>query len=106
MRRSFVFGSLLVAIGVSFGLMAVSSADQKVPAKPADEIAALRKRIELLEARIQRLELQRTVITTTIPGRPAPFLPHIRTVPPNWTEREINGMKYYIVPLESGQTKK
>lgn len=105
MRRSFVFGSLIVAASLSFGLMAVSSADQKVPAKPADEIAELRKRIELLESRLQLLERQRIVITP-IPGPPVPFLPQTRTVPPNWSEREINGMKYYIVPLDSGQTKK
>ncbi|QDT26915.1 hypothetical protein Enr10x_22270 [Gimesia panareensis] len=69
---------------------------------------ALLKRIEQLEKRVAQLEKSQQ--TTIVPARsqvwsqePARLIPGPRTVPEQWKEKQINGMKYYIVPLSTSK---
>ncbi|MEQ8851054.1 hypothetical protein [Gimesia sp.] len=73
-----------------------------------DKVSALLKRIEQLEQRVEQLEGTRPM--TIMPTYPQVQLrdlqqnmPPAATIPPGWKEQQINGMKYYIVPLQSSQ---
>lgn len=73
-----------------------------------DKVSALLKRIEQLEQRVEQLEGTRSM--TIMPTYPQVQLrdlqqnvPPAATIPPGWKEQQINGMKYYIVPLQSSQ---
>lgn len=73
-----------------------------------DKVQALLKRIEQLEQRVEQLEGTRP--RTIMPTYPQVQLrdlqqnvPPAATIPPGWKEQQINGMKYYIVPLQSSQ---
>ncbi len=73
-----------------------------------DKVQALLKRIEQLEQRVEQLEGTRP--QTIMPTYPQVQLrdlqqnmPPAATIPPGWKEQQINGMKYYIVPLQSSQ---
>lgn len=73
-----------------------------------DKVQALLKRIEQLEQRVEQLEGTRPM--TIMPTYPQVQLrdlqqnmPPAATIPPGWKEQQINGMKYYIVPLQSSQ---
>ncbi len=73
-----------------------------------DKVSALLKRIEQLEQRVEQLEGTRSM--TIMPTYPHVQLrdlqqnmPPAATIPPGWKEQQINGMKYYIVPLQSSQ---
>lgn len=71
----------------------------------AVNVKMLLKRIEQLEKRVDQLEKSRAV--TVLPTQPQVLfqepgrgLSSQPTVPESWKENQINGMKYYIVPLE------
>ena len=73
-----------------------------------DKVQALLKRIEQLEQRVEQLEgtRPRTIMPTYPPVQLRDLQPHMpsaATIPPGWKEQQINGMKYYIVPLQSSQ---
>jgi hypothetical protein len=61
------------------------------------ELKQLRNRVAELEERIGKLEKQRSYVAVP---QPMPVPPQRRAVPENWQEREFNGLKYYIVPLD------
>ena len=74
----------------------------------------LLSRIERLEPRVQQLEARSPVITLPQPPSTQPPIyrfdqvPQIpsgrlRDLPPGTQEREFNGMKYYIIPLEKAR---
>lgn len=73
-----------------------------------DKVQALLKRVEQLEQRVEQLEGTRP--RTIMPTYPQVQLRDLQqnmspaaTIPPGWKEQQINGMKYYIVPLQSSQ---
>ncbi|KAA0132159.1 hypothetical protein FYZ48_29065 [Gimesia chilikensis] len=73
-----------------------------------DKVSALLKRIEQLEQRVEQLE--KTHPLTIVPTHPQvqlkdlqPNVPPASTIHRRWKEQQINGMKYYIVPLQSSQ---
>lgn len=69
--------------------------EQRNAAFAADDSADLLKRLEVLEARVASLELQR------LPPTHATRVPST-TTPKNWSQREFNGSPVYIIPLAAG----
>lgn len=97
---------LVVLVVVSL----VSNSLWSAPEAESDQnnVQALLKRIEQLEQRVEQLEGTRP--RTIMPTYPQVQLrdlqqnmPPAATIPPGWKEQQINGMKYYIVPLQSSQ---
>jgi hypothetical protein len=86
LSRVIVVFSIATTITIAGTSLVRSAADEK---RPADSVAALVRRIEALENRVETLEkLPRYV---QIPGG--------TKVPPNWGSSEINGQTFYVVPL-------
>ena len=65
------------------------------------QIQDLRKEIEVLKERINELENGRK-ISPTVPWDPSSVdtIPEINQLPKGSVRREINGMTYYIIPLQ------
>jgi len=76
----------LVAIVCGVSLLAVA-------AQP--DADGLIGRVNALEKRVAELE-KRQATTVMLPAQQAP-----KQIPPGWSPRTINGMTYYIVPLDS-----
>ena len=76
-------GLLVFACGVS--LFAVA-------ARPDAE--GLMSRVDALEKRVAEIE-KRQATTVMLPAEQAP-----KQIPSGWSPRTINGMTYYIVPVE------
>ena len=120
-----VASGLLILSAVVFAAPAPPPAAPPKPTDPADrareaatierlraelfeqkkENAKLRAEVDALRERVA--ELQRPRIESRVqPGLPPPPPAHIRVapaVPPpgrGWVEREINGMTFYLVPLD------
>jgi cell division protein FtsB len=89
------------------------------PAGLEKENAALKERIAALEARVKTLERQLRdaragntlqIIPTPAPrARPFPDMPGIHIQPDRlqspregWEQRDINGIRFYLVPLKNG----
>src|SRR5688572_28875720 len=66
------------------------------------EMAALKRRVETLEARVKELETSRARISAVeaLPVPPPGVGPH---VPDNWVEQDFNGIEFYLVPTEQAQ---
>ncbi|QDU03018.1 hypothetical protein V6x_27280 [Gimesia chilikensis] len=97
---------LVVLVGVSLVSNSLWSAPEAE--SDQDKVQALLKRVEQLEQRVEQLEGTRPM--TIMPTYPQVQLrdlqqnvPPAATIPPGWKEQQINGMKYYIVPLQSSQ---
>ena len=95
---------LIVLVGVSL----VSNSLWSAPEAEQDKVQDLLKRIEQLEQRVEQLEMTRPL--TIVPTHPQvqlkdlqPNVPPASTIHRRWKEQQINGMKYYIVPLQSSQ---
>jgi hypothetical protein len=88
----------LAAVCLTVSLVQVLGAEEKQPNDVMAQFEQLRDRVAKLEARIKQLEKKPTYIT--VPDSRLP-LPAMRTIPDGWQEREFNGMKYYLVPLNS-----
>ena len=102
MRKSLASAvAALVALAL-FGVLYAES-DEKPPAgRQPDCCKQLLSRIEALEARIQALEARGP--SAVFPERsPVPLRIDPKQLPPGAQEREFNGMKYYIIPLEEGR---
>ena len=115
-----------IAIAAMLCLMLTSSGRAAPATQPSQldkENAALKERIAALEARVKTLERQLRDRTATVPFRvtpmpiptpaprtqPFPDMPGIqiqpdRLQPPRegWEQRDINGIRFYLVPLKSG----
>lgn len=76
-----------------------------------DRIDELESRITELEGKVRELEGPRSRLRIQAPGQPIPPVPRgpSRFVPPRplpegWQRDEINGMEFYIVPLDGKQS--
>jgi hypothetical protein len=123
MPRLIVFHCGLLAL--MFGTLSASPAD-RVPSSPEKQVqrlkeqlasemaqnAMLRQRNEELEkelldisSQLKKLEAQLKIppMHWTIPQWNMPhLLQNGPTVPPDWNERQFNGVPYYIIPLQEG----
>ena len=108
MRRTF-FVAIIVVVA-SLATVAAFAVADGVPAKPSntqlDQVQQLLRRVEKLEARIAQLE--QLVPRTDIPvrGEPPTLAAPPDSVPNGWVPREINGTRYYIIPLSMGPQSK
>ena len=90
-------------------LLTHSFADEDSAATAPSQFRDLMQRIEALEARVNKLERQRpAVIYQPRERHLSPLLPGDLTrrnqqVPDQWTRHGINGMTYYIVPLQGDE---
>lgn len=92
----------LVALAL-FGAVYAGSNEKPPAGRQPDCCKQLLSRIEALEARIQALEARGP--SAVLPERyPAPLRIDPKRLPPGAQEREFNGMKYYIIPLDEGRT--
>jgi hypothetical protein len=73
-----------------------SGAAEKAAKDVPEQVAELQKKLANLESRIAALEKRPAYVT--VPGQAFHRMP---TVPKNWGEKEFNGIKYYIVPLDT-----
>lgn len=102
---------LLLMIGVVAALAALSvGAVAPAPAQKPSEIEELRKEVAALRRRVELLEQQhqfRVMPVNPQDGKVRPDVidPYrgVRQVPPHWKEFEFNGMMYYIVPIDSAR---
>lgn len=110
---------LLCGLAVIGLIVSALAADQKQSGQttPKTDIEKLTKRIDALQAKVKALEervgeLEKwkvAPVLTPLAGNPAPQIlaaPQANVDPnrpPNaLSEREFNGMKYYLMPLSSG----
>ena len=103
---------LLVLIGAVYAAGGEQETPRDKSPKCCQELLA---RIERLEARVRELEARSPATTLPPPplGKPplyrfhqVPQIPRERSprdLPPGTEEREFNGMKYYIIPLEKAR---
>ena len=87
-----------VATCLTVGFMQRSGADEKGPKDVTAQLKQLQDNVTKLEARIAALE--KRPLYLTVPERTPSLLPE-RVVPKGWQQREFNGMKYYIVPVDT-----
>jgi len=74
------------------------------PVKPATRVQELEAKVSALEARLQQVEGQLASINQNQAVEfqapiPLPDNPPESTIPPHRGEIEVNGMKFYLVPL-------
>ncbi len=62
-----------------------------------DKVEKLEKRIKILEKQLRSVELGSIAIPKTFPK--------LQQVPKEWKEYEYNGMKYYIIPIQTDSKK-
>jgi hypothetical protein len=86
----------------AFGGAALLLAADK-PVKPATRVEELEAKVSGLESRLQRVEAQLASIrqSQTVHFETPTLLPNPSdsTIPPHRGEIEVNGMKFYLVPL-------
>lgn len=104
MRKS-LFSAVAVAVALALVGVLYAQSDNREPTGRQPECCKqLLSRIEALEARIQALEARSPSVV--VPERyPVPHRIDPQRLPPGAQEREFNGMKYYIIPLEAGERK-
>lgn len=62
------------------------------------EVAALRAEVKKLQERVEDLEAAKGGIVIN-----PSMIPGLRQLPEGWTEKYINGVKYYVIPTQEGQ---
>jgi len=111
--------ALALVAGIWSIAAAQSTDESKENSDLKAQVASLEKRLAKLEKQVQ--EMNRLRVMPIVPSRPPtsllpivpPQMPNSlipRTVPqgqipPGWVEHEINGMKFYLVPIEGQQIK-
>ncbi len=109
----------LAAAGLILSALAAGEKQQAAASSNADvqkltqQVDSLQAKIKTLEERIAKLEKWNVMKVVTLPplaANPSPqstMIPGANTDPnrpPNaWSEREFNGMKYYLMPLSAGE---
>ena len=95
---------LIVAVAVGLGVFLCRSmfADEPPSAEKSVNVQKLLERLEKLELRVTQLEAQlrlpRHYVLPSRPAIPVPSLP--QPVPKGWQRGQINGIPYYVIPLE------
>ncbi len=77
--------------------------------KQSANIASLEARIAVLEKRLERLEQGAPLVMSSprlVPMAGTPLGGSAFTVPPQWKQGEINGMPYYVIPLQGESSAK
>jgi hypothetical protein len=93
---------LSAAVFISISLFAAET-EQRTE---KDEITQLKEKIAALEERVAELEekLEEKQPNIILKQKNTPKLPNLlppsHDVPPNWEQKEFNGMSYYIVPIK------
>ena len=105
--RRFSLGLALV-LTIGFGTWPATNSPAQETDKPAASAALAKKlldRINLLEARVAELEQQQSRKNVfDLQRQPQlSFTRPLRQVPENWGRGEINGMEYFIVPLQHSE---
>lgn len=122
MKRSRAIAVLCVTGGLLAGVATVSSGSAETGSKAGTAAEKLRQRVERLETRVAQLErqlrrqkaergilkqrLQEALLGRRLHVVPAPqgtpkLVPkRAPGVPDTWKRNEINGIPYYIVPLD------
>ena len=99
-----VLGTALLVVSFALALTVYGRTNAEKGEKngqpSAEPLKQLMDRIGKLEARVAELEKRQRVIV--VPRQPPGLLPK-RQVPQGWTEKEFNGLPYYIVPLDKGE---
>jgi hypothetical protein len=103
MRRSFFVAIIVVvpSLATAAAFAVAGGLPEKSGNTQLDQVQQLLRRVEKLEARIA--ELEQLVPRTVTPVRvepPAMVVPP-DNVPKGWVPKEINGMRYYIIPLST-----
>jgi septal ring factor EnvC (AmiA/AmiB activator) len=68
------------------------------------QIKELKNQVEMLKKRIITLEKQLQAIAHRSVAIPKSF-PKLQKIPEGWKEYEFNGMKYYIIPIQTESKK-
>lgn len=101
-----------VCLPAVIGVVTATEDQETPPGQTPDCCRELLDRIERLEKRVRELEMRTPQLYTVPkppPGRPPldrpDQLPRVplqppKDLPPGAEEREFNGMKYYIIPLD------
>jgi hypothetical protein len=100
MRRSqysLIFLCVL-ALGLAVLLIQRSVGNDKNPEDAVAQLKQLQDKVVKLEARIATLEKRPAYLTSPETHRRS--TPD-QTIPKDWHEQKFNGMKYYIVPVET-----
>lgn len=93
---------LSVAVFISISIFAAENENSS----EKDELTQLKEKIEALEERVAELEekLEEKQPNIILKQKKTPQLPNLlppsHDVPPNWEQKEFNGMSYYIVPIK------
>ena len=101
--------SLVFLIAFNSVILGNDKASESTTEALISQIQNLQKEIEALKERISRLEsgqkIPPTVPQVISPGVPQDLpsintIPHMNQLPKGSEQREINGMTYYIIPLQ------
>lgn len=113
MNAARIFGTaaivicLLLCVSIA-GIAAPEQQNVTANEKLAEQVAQLQTRVLELEQRVNDLQTQRRILQldgTLQPSSPlAVFRDQTEQVPRGAVEREINGMRYYIMPLSAGSS--
>jgi hypothetical protein len=98
-HRRFLTAAAFIGVAcLTAAMIQRSGADDKAPGDVMTQLKQLQEKVAKLEARVVDLERKPSYITLPETSRGLRSLPN---VPKGWQQREFNGMKYYIVPLET-----
>jgi hypothetical protein len=92
--------AVAVCVAVCAGLLVTrgSAAFEQAPKDATAQLKELQDKVAKLESRIADLEKRPSYVTVPTTS---PSLHSVPSVPRNWQEREFNGMKFYIVPVDT-----
>ncbi|HUV14008.1 MAG TPA: hypothetical protein VMY18_10200 [Acidobacteriota bacterium] len=94
MNSTKAFGLLICA--ALTGALMVSFLVSSAPQQPGEGASPLRDKVTSLEARVADLE-------SRLDGLDMKLQSYRGRIPPGAVEREINGMKFYIIPVDEFQ---
>jgi hypothetical protein len=101
-------GHMAKPVSTTIFLLALAVLVTLAPARPARQaseaaqIAELKKQVEALELRVDRLAEELRRVTVRIPEG----FPELKQLPKGWQKRWFNGMPYYIIPIDVNVEKK
>ncbi len=94
--------SLVLLITFNSTILGNEKASESTTETLIPQIQDLQKEIEALKERVGRLESERKIPPTVPQDLPSVnTIPHMNQLPKGSVEGEINGMIYYIIPLQN-----